>query len=141
MKYSLQIHQVEVPVPAGVLTDADMERQIETFIERYEAIYGKGSAFAGAGVQAGVFRVNGRGEILTPGLPRLGPRAGRARRQPGGLLEPDGFRRTDVYDGAALDTGADLIGPAIIEMSVTTIVVQPGQSARVDDDGSFVITV
>ena len=119
-----------------------MERQIETFIERYEAIYGKGSAFTGAGVQAGVFRVNGRGKIRTPALPRL---VATGRVEPVGTRdvywEPDGFRRTDIYDGAALETGADLIGPAIVEMSVTTIVVQPGQSARVDDYGSFVITV
>jgi len=142
MKFSLQIHHVDVPVPSGSLTDADMERQIETFIERYEAIYGKGSAFTGAGVQAGVFRVNGRGKIRTPALPRL---VATGRVEPVGTRdvywEPDGFRRTDIYDGAALDTGADLIGPAIVEMSVTTIVVQPGQSARVDDYGSFVITV
>ena len=59
MKFSLQIHQVEVPVPGGELTEATMEQQIETFIERYESIYGKGSAFTGAGVQIGVFRVVG----------------------------------------------------------------------------------
>jgi N-methylhydantoinase A len=142
MKFSLQIHHVDVPVPSGALTDADMERQIETFIERYEAIYGKGSAFTGAGVQAGVFRVNGRGTIRTPALPRL---EATGRVEPVGTRdvywEPDGFRRTDIYDGAALGPGADLIGPAIVEMSVTTVVVQPGQSARVDDYGSFVITV
>jgi len=142
MKFSLQIHQVDVPVPSGVLTDADMQQQIETFIERYEAIYGKGSAFTGAGVQAGVFRVIGRGTIRTPALPRLEPTG---RVDPVGVRdvywESDGFRRTDIYDGAALGPGAELIGPAVVEMSVTTIVVQPGQSARVDDYGSFVITV
>ena len=142
MKFSLQIHHVDVPVPSGALTDADMGQQIETFIERYEAIYGKGSAFTGAGVQAGVFRVSGRGTIRTPALPRLEPTG---RVEPVGARdvywESDGFRRTDIYDGAALGPGADLTGPAIVEMSVTTVVVQPGQSARVDDYGSFVITV
>jgi N-methylhydantoinase A len=142
MKFSLQIHHVDVPVSSGTLTEADMERQIATFIERYEAIYGKGSAFTGAGVQAGVFRVNGRGTIRTPSLPRL---EATGRVEPVGTRdvywEPDGFRPTDIYDGAALGPSADLIGPAIVEMSVTTIVVQPGQSARVDDYGSFVITV
>jgi N-methylhydantoinase A len=142
MKFSLQIHHVDVSVPSGTLTDADMQQQIETFSERYEAIYGKGSAFTGAGVQAGVFRVNGRGTIRTPALPRLEPTG---RVDPVGVRdvywEPDGFRRTDIYDGAALGPGAELIGPAIVEMSVTTIVVHPGQSARVDDYGSFVITV
>jgi len=142
MKFSLQIHHVDVPVPSATLTDADMGRQIETFIERYEAVYGKGSAFTGAGVQAGVFRVTGRGTIRTPALPKL---EATGRVEPVGsrdvYWESEGFRRTDIYDGAALGPGADLVGPAIVEMSVTTIVVQPGQSARVDDYGSFVITV
>jgi N-methylhydantoinase A len=142
MKFSLQIHHVDVPVPAGELTAADMEQQIETFIERYESIYGAGSAFTGAGVQAGVFRVVGRGKIRTPALPKL---------EPTGKVEPAGardvywhsvgFQRTDIYDGAALGPGAEVPGPAIVEMSVTTIVVQPGQRGRVDDYGSFVITV
>jgi N-methylhydantoinase A/oxoprolinase/acetone carboxylase beta subunit len=45
------------------------------------------------------------------------------------------------WDGAAIGPGTEISGPAIVEMSVTTIVVQPGQRGRVDDYGSFVITV
>jgi N-methylhydantoinase A len=142
MKFSLQIHQVEVPVPAGELAAGDMERQIETFIERYESIYGAGSAFTGAGVQIGVFRLLGRGRIRTPSLPKLPPTgpvppAGTRRV----YWEEHGFLETAIYDGGALGPGAELQGPAIVEMSVTTIVVQPGQQGRVDDYGSFVITV
>jgi N-methylhydantoinase A len=142
MKFSLQIHQVEVPVPGGDLTTSDMDRQIESFIERYESIYGRGSAFTGAGVQIGVFRLVGRGKIRTPALPKL---------QPTGAIEPvstrhvyweeHGFRATDIYDGSALGPGVELTGPAVVELSVTTIVVQPGQRGRVDDYGNFLITV
>ena len=142
MKFSLQIHQVEVPVPAGELAPEDMERQIDSFIERYDSIYGKGSAFTGAGVQAGVFRLAARGRIRTPALPKL-ERTGRV--EPMGsrevYWEEHGFLPTDVYDGAALGPGAEFPGPAIAEMSVTTVVVQPGQHAHVDDYGSFVISV
>jgi N-methylhydantoinase A len=142
MKFSLQIHEVEVPVPAGELTEADMDAQIESFIERYESIYGKGSAFTGAGVQIGVFRVAGRGRIRTPELPK---REATGRVEPVGqrevYWEEHGFRHTDIYDGEALGPGAELDGPAIVEMNVTTIVVQPGQRGRVDDYGSFVISV
>jgi N-methylhydantoinase A len=142
MKFSLQIHQVEVPVPLGELTGADMEKQIETFIERYESIYGKGSAFTGAGVQIGVFRLMGRGKIRTPSLPKLAPTG---RVEPIGTRqvywEEQGFLETDIYDGGAMGPGASLTGPAIVEMSVTTVVVQPGQRGHVDDYGSFVIAV
>jgi N-methylhydantoinase A len=143
MRFSLQIHQVEVPVPDGALTDETMERQVETFIERYESIYGKGSAFTGAGVQIGVFRVVGRGRIRTPALPKLeaGPAASPAARRDVFWEEGQGFVETDIWDGAAIGPGTEIEGPAIVEMSVTTIVVQPGQRGRVDDYGSFVITV
>ena len=142
MKFSLQIHQVEVPVPAGELTGDDMARQVDTFIERYESIYGKGSAFTGAGVQIGVFRLMARGKIRTPSLPKMtptGPVAPVGTRRV--YWEEHGFLDTDIYDGGAMGPGAELTGPAIVEMSVTTIVVQPGQRGRIDDYGSFVITV
>ena len=130
-------------MPAGELTDETMERQIETFIERYESIYGKGSAFTGAGVQIGVFRVVGRGMIRTPALPKLEPGAPAS---PTGTRdvyweEGEGFLETEIWDGGSVGPGTEIEGPAIVEMSVTTIVVQPGQRGRVDDYGSFVITV
>ena len=68
MKFNLQIHQVEVPVPAGTLGPAEAEAQVDRFVERYEQVYGAGSAFTGAGVQAGVFRVSARGRVRTPSL-------------------------------------------------------------------------
>jgi N-methylhydantoinase A len=142
MKFSLQIHQVEVPVPAGVLAADDMERQVATFIERYESIYGKGSAFTGAGVQIGVFRLMGRGKIRTPSLPKMeptGPATPVGNRRV--YWEEHGFVDTDIFDGDAMGPGAELTGPAIVEMSVTTVVVQPGQKGRIDDYGSFVIEV
>lgn len=142
MRFTLQIHQVEVPVPAGELSEAQMLEQMDTFIERYEAIYGKGSAFTGAGVQVGVFRVIGRGRIRTPELPK---RTTTGKIAPSGRREvtwDDGASRpTDIFDGEALGPGAEVEGPAIVELDVTTIVIHSGQRGRVDDYGSFVITV
>ncbi len=40
--------------------------------------------------------------------------------------EEHGFLDTDIFDGDAMGPGAELTGPAIVEMSVTTVVVQPG---------------
>jgi N-methylhydantoinase A len=142
MRFSLQIHQVEVPVRPGELTAEDMERQVTTFVERYESIYGQGSAFTAAGVQISVFRLTGRGRLRTPSLPEL---EAKGPVEPAGSRdvhwEEHGFLTTGIYDGAAMGPGADIAGPAVVEMSNTTIVVQPGQRGRVDDYGSFVITV
>ncbi len=40
---------------------------------------------------------------------------------------------TPIYDGPALPAGTAVAGPAIIEHPGTTIVVLPGQSARIDE--------
>jgi N-methylhydantoinase A len=143
MKFQLQIHQVEVPVPAGNLTARALEQQIDRFVERYEAHYGAGSAFTGAGVQIGVFRLMARGKVRTPALTRP---AGRGTAAPVGEREVywedgAGFHATPIYDGPSLGPGAEIAGPAIVEMPETTIVVHPGQSGRVDPYGSFIITI
>ena len=38
----------------------------------------------------------------------------------------------DVYDFARLQPGNRLQGPAVVHSQITTIVVQPGQSAHMD---------
>ena len=48
--------------------------------------------------------------------------------------------RTPVYDGARLGAGAVVNGPAIIEEVTTTIVIEPGWTAKLDASGSYVIT-
>jgi N-methylhydantoinase A len=141
MKFTLQIHEVEVPVPGGELSDAELARQTEAFIERYESIYGRGTAFTGAGFQIGVLRVVAHGRLRTPELPRLERGSGAvpiARRD---VFWDDAYAATDIYDGDSLRPGDQVAGPAIVEMNVTTIVVRSGERGQVDEYGSFVITV
>jgi N-methylhydantoinase A len=142
MRFSLQIHQVEVPVPGGELTAEQAEAQVDRFVERYEQVYGAGSAFTGAGVQAGVFRVSARGVVRTPALVQ---RSRDGRPPPTGTRdvywEGSGFRPTSVHRGEDLGPGAAMTGPAIVELPETTIVVPPGDAGEVDRYGSFVITI
>jgi N-methylhydantoinase A len=143
MKFTLQIHQVEVPVPDGRITSRQAAAQVSRFIERYEQIYGEGSAFTGAGVQAGVFRVLARGKVRTPSLVKRAGRAGAAH--PMGTRqvywEGHGFQATPIHDSTTLSPGATVRGPAIVELPETTIVVPPGDTGKMDPYGSFVITI
>lgn len=52
-----------------------------------------------------------------------------------------GFRETDVFAGSELEPGHEVIGPAIIEETFTTIVVSPGWRALVDDAGDYELTL
>ena len=49
-------------------------------------------------------------------------------------------QKTPVYDGDLLGAGAKIVGPSIIEEETTTIVVQPGWSAKLDPSGSYVLS-
>jgi len=51
-----------------------------------------------------------------------------------------GYKETNVFLGASLKPGHEVIGPAIIEETFTTIVVYPGWKARIDDAGDYELT-
>jgi N-methylhydantoinase A len=46
---------------------------------------------------------------------------------------------TAVYDGSSLATGAELTGPAVVELESTTVVVPGGCGLVVDRLGAFVL--
>ena len=52
-----------------------------------------------------------------------------------------GFVETPVLERARLAPGFSLIGPAVLEQIDCTTVIEPGQTATVDDHGNLVIVV
>lgn len=48
-----------------------------------------------------------------------------------------GYQDTPIFAGAALSSGHEIVGPAIIEETFTTIVVYGGWKATVDDAGDY----
>jgi N-methylhydantoinase A len=53
----------------------------------------------------------------------------------------EGFHEIDVFIGGELAPGEEIIGPAIIEETFTTLVVGPGWRALVDDAGDYEMTL
>lgn len=143
MKFRLQIHRVEVPVPGGVLTSRDTAQLMQDFADKYDALYGKGSAFKDAGMEIGVLRVSAIGAMTRPTLSR--------QERPSGELaveqrevywrELKRFVATPIYDGSVLAAHQPITGPAIVEMPETTIVLHPESSGQLDEYGNFIITL
>jgi N-methylhydantoinase A len=52
----------------------------------------------------------------------------------------EGYMETHIFRGAELRAGHEIVGPAIIEETFTTIVVYPGWKAHVDDAGDYELT-
>jgi N-methylhydantoinase A len=141
MKFKLQIHLVEVPVPSGRLNAKNTRALEQAFVEKYERTHGKGSAFIGAGMEIGLLRVVARGRIERPSAPRyrrLVPNGAVAQRE---VFWRDlgKFRKTPIYDAAALGPREPLKGPAVVQMPETTVVVPPRTTGSFDIYGNFVL--
>ena len=143
MKFTLQIHNVEVPVPGKELSAEDMDQLMTSFVDKYESLYGQGSAFTGAGMEIGNFRVHAIGKIAAPGISKLDSSKGDALSAYRQVYWRDSkrFEETPIYDGSKLGQELLIESPAIVEMPETTIVLQRGSCGQLDAYGNFVITL
>ena len=111
--------------------------------DRYEKLYGRGSALAGAQLEIVVCRLRAR--ALTP-RPKLVKSKTLSKAIPKTAVRKprqiwwSGLKKTPVYDGEKLAVGNIVKGPAIVETSDTAVVVHPGRTLRVDALGNFEIT-
>jgi N-methylhydantoinase A len=146
VRHKGQINEVEILLPFKRLP-AGYEPQLRAlFVQRYEQLYGRGSALAGAQLELVVFRLRAR--ALTP-QPKLAAAKKSSVRIPQAALRrkrdihwPDlrKHRATPVFDGESLVSGNRIAGPAIVETADTTVVVHPGTTLRLDALGNFEIT-
>jgi N-methylhydantoinase A len=148
LRYTAQIHEVDVVIPDGDVDEAAAAALVEQFEERYEQLFGKGSGFAGAGIELVTVSVEGRGHLEAQ-RHVASHVAAHARGQGSGIKELPSRAvhwpregeslTTRIFDGTSLSPGDQLDGPAIIELPHTTIVVPPRYSAAIDEFGDCVI--
>jgi N-methylhydantoinase A len=141
-----QINEVEVLLPFERLPNNYEARLRSMFTERYEKLYGRGSALPGAQLEIVVARLRARALTPRPKLIR-NKRTSRtipaaAKRPARSIYWPDHgkFRSTPVYDGEKLVTGNRIAGPAIVETADTTVAVHPKATLRVDRFSNFELT-
>jgi N-methylhydantoinase A len=146
IRFTLQIAEVATAIKNGKLNEADMGVIAADFEKKYEMLYGKGTGYREAGLQAITYRVFGTGTLpLKPVLPEI-PKANGTpakdaikERRPV-LLDPQlGWQETPIYDYQKLAAGHAFDGPAIVETPTTTVVMALGNHATVDDLGNIVI--
>lgn len=144
LRYWGQVHEVSVPVPSGEITGEQAAALAQHFVDRYEAKYGRGISYGAAQLEAVNFEVTGTGRLEKPTLRRLtrGPGDAAAAlkgRRPVWFDNERGFVDTDVYVRERLEPGHCVRGPAIIEAVDTTVLVEPGLAAEVDEYLNLVI--
>lgn len=147
LRYGAQLAEVSVPVADGDLDEQSMHTVVADFEQRYAELYGEGTGFSAAGVQAITFRVRATGVLpFSPRLPELAaadgpdPAAALHTTRKVSLDARHGFVDTPVYDYRLLRHGHVIAGPAVIEVPTTTVVVPPAMTGTVDHLGNLVIS-
>jgi N-methylhydantoinase A len=143
MRFGMQVHELEVDVPDGKLTLADIEKVTKDFVAKYEQTYGRDSAYTAAGIEYVNFRVSGTLDMERPNLDVKGHAtngAGSITGRKKAFFAPAGEVDTDIHAGDKLRPGQSIKGPAIIQRSGDTVVLPPGTLAEVDRFGGITIT-
>jgi N-methylhydantoinase A len=132
MRYSGQSYEVDVPCPA-IKGPAEVATLVEAFHAAHERRYGHKAT--NEAIEIVTFKVVGVGAIEKPNIkkvPAMQKAAEPATTRPAFFGGSDNVA-TPVYRRRDLGPGTALVGPAIIEEKTSTIVLYPGQRARVDD--------
>ena len=138
LRYGRQVHEVTTPVAgSGPIDDAAVCQLAADFEALYERKFGQGSAYRAAGMEMTMFRLSARGLVQRPRIERAAlagddPGAAQIGRRDIYVEAAQGFAPADIYDFERLAPGNAVAGPAVIQTPITTIVVQLGQSGRMD---------
>jgi N-methylhydantoinase A len=147
MRYRRQVHILTVPVEhEGPLDDDSLESTLRLFEQLYEEKYGRESAYREAGVELVSFRLRGAGTVRKPEL-----RADATGDEDAShaivasvhaWVDPnEEMRQLNGYDFERLQPGNVVAGPAIVWTPITTLVLAPAQSARLDGYRNLVISM
>jgi len=143
MQYQGQLHELEVSVPSGDLTAADVDDVVERFVRQYEQRYSSTARLPGAELEVVTVRSEPQGivEKFERSVAELGgatpPEAARKPSRDVFVGGERGQIDVPVYDGTELRPGNRLDGPAVIDMPDTGIVVHEGQGVAVNRYGDF----
>ncbi len=138
LRYGRQVHEVTTQVAGGgPMTDDGVARLVADFEALYERKFGKGSAYRAAGTEMTMFRLTARGLVERPRIEQAAlagadPAPAHIGRREIFVEAASGLAPADIYDFERLAPGNVVAGPAVIHTPITTIVVQAGQSGRMD---------
>jgi N-methylhydantoinase A len=142
MRYVGQVHECTVDIGNFTINAKTIGKVKEAFHRRHEELYTyseRHSAVEAVNIESTLY-----GRIDKPRSPKLakgGPVAKALKGHRKAIFAASGKpTNAPVYDGEKLGAGATLHGPAIIEEVTTTIVIEPGWTAKLDASGSYVIT-
>ena len=141
MRYVGQNFEVRTPLPTGVLNENSRVIIGDNFDKEHRRLYGHSKP--GEPIEIVTLRVAVIGPMQKPVLKKIGSRSAlRDALRTARLVyfeERESNEKTAVYEREKLGEGLEIQGPSIVEDVDTTVVIRPGQSARVDEYGNILI--
>jgi N-methylhydantoinase A len=141
-RYENQEHAVEILLPEGTIQTKSIDTIAETFHQAYEREYTYRLTAPIEFVGTHIVALASIGKLNPVKLAVTGRKlstAKKAERKVDFALE--GIHMSNIYDGDLLEPKMKLKGPAIIEMSGSTVVIHPNNQATIDDYGNIHITI
>jgi len=142
MRYVGQVHECTVEIGSFADNAKALEKIKSAFHKRHEDLYTYSephNAVEVVNIESTLY-----GHVDRPQSPRLKkglhPAKALVGRRKAIFTTDCKLIDAPIYDGSKLGAGAMIKGPAIIEEVTTTIVIEPGWSARLDVGGSYIMT-
>ena len=141
-RYKDQVWQLETKVPANILDDGfDVRQLTEAFHRTHEQV------FAMRDERSIVELLNWKARLVVkldrgskPVLGAVDEHDADPVRTRSAFFGEGGTQVVQIFDGRLLKPGARITGPAIIEEPTTTVVVYPGNRAKVSASGNYILS-
>jgi len=138
MRYGGQGHEINVRIPAGILSSDSIPAILANFSEEYRLRYGR--TITGMPVEAVTWRVLVSGPVpLHDARERRSEEGSHVLKGTRPAWFGDGWTQVPVYDRYAIPPGMELPGPCIIEETESTTVVGPESRVHVDESRNIII--
>jgi N-methylhydantoinase A len=141
MRYAGQGYEITLGCEAGVIEKDGLAGLRRQFDQQHRIMFGHMAAEQQVEVVS--YRVRGTGLVPSVELPRFKPSGAKLADARRGTRRAR-FEGRDVecpiYQRERLDVGLTLSGPAILDQLDCTTVIQPGQTARVDEWKNLIVT-
>lgn len=140
VRYLGQIHTIDLLIPPGSISDSTFGELRQQFHPAHHQRFGH--SLVDDHIEIVNIRVEARGTAAPPESPqgaanRTSDPRGVARERPAWF---DGnFIPTRVQAAGDLDAGSRLTGPAMVELTTSTVVVPPGWTLEVHSSGSLLL--
>ena len=141
LRFAGQSYALPVPLSAGPLTFAKLQRLRGVFVALYRKRYYRFNPDVPVELVNWRVSVAGPKPVLHIAPIAAGGRISRKGARPVYFAETGRYVDCPVYDRFALAAGKHLRGPAVIEEPESTVVIGPGSSVAVDRDGNLMVTL